>query len=98
MLEVIGPKRLRVFKALGNEKRARIINAIIELTANGEKPTFEKVRTKAGLGIGDMGYHLKILKSAGLVESTENGYVVSPVVFDLAEALFKHELKIREGV
>ncbi|RLG89971.1 MAG: hypothetical protein DRO36_06860 [Candidatus Hecatellales archaeon] len=85
-MEVIKPGMVKVFKALGNDKRAKIINAIAELTAEGEKATFDKVREKAGLGIGDMGYHLKVLKSAGIVGYVdEYGYVVSPMVFDLAE-------------
>ena len=85
-MEVINSEMVKVFKALGSDKRARIINTIIELTAEGEKATFDKVRERAGLGIGDMGYHLKVLKSAGIVRYVdERGYVVSPMVFDFAE-------------
>ena len=76
-------RMLKAFKALGNSKRFEIVNAIRDMRSRGERPTFDALMKALKLVPGDLGYHVKVLKEAGLIENGVDGYKLTP----LAETL-----------
>ena len=76
-------RMVKAFKALGNPKRLAIVNAIRDMRSRGERPTFDALMKALKLVPGDLGYHMKVLKEAGLIENGVDGYRLTP----LAETL-----------
>ena len=76
-------RMLKAFKALGNPRRFKIVNAIRDMRSRGERPTFDALMKALKLVPGDLGYHVKVLKEAGLIENSTDGYKLTP----LAETL-----------
>ena len=76
-------KMVKAFKALGNPKRLEIVNAIRGMRSRGERPGFDAIMKALKLVPGELGYHLKVLREAGLVENGADGYKLTP----LAETL-----------
>ena len=76
-------RMLKAFKALGNPKRFEIVNAIRDMRSKGERPTFDALMKALKLAPGDLGYHVKVLREAGLIENGVDGYKLTP----LAETL-----------
>ena len=76
-------KMVKAFKALGNPKRLEIVNAIRGMRSRGERPGFDAIMKALKTAPGELGYHLKVLREAGLVENGADGYKLTP----LAETL-----------
>ena len=76
-------RMVRAFKALGNPKRFEIVNLIRGMRSRGERPGFDALMKALKLAPGELGYHLKVLREAGLVENGADGYKLTP----LAETL-----------
>ena len=76
-------RMVKAFKALGNPKRLAIVNAIRDMRSRGERPGFDALMKALKLVPGDLGYHMKVLKEAGLIENGVDGYRLTP----LAETL-----------
>ena len=76
-------RMLKAFKALGNPKRFEIVNAIRGMRSRGERPGFDALMKALKLAPGELGYHLKILRDAGIVENGVDGYRLT----ELAETL-----------
>lgn len=76
-------RMLKAFKALGNPRRFKIVDAIRDMRSRGERPTFDALMKALKLVPGDLGYHVKLLKEAGLIENSADGYRLTP----LAETL-----------
>ena len=76
-------KMVKAFKALGNPKRLEIVNLIRDMRSRGERPGFDALMKALKLAPGELGYHLKILRDAGIVENGVDGYRLT----ELAETL-----------
>ena len=76
-------RMVKAFKALGNPKRLEIVNLIRDMRSRGERPGFDALMKALKLAPGELGYHLKILRDAGIVENGVDGYRLT----ELAEAL-----------
>ena len=76
-------RMVKAFKALGNPKRFEIVNAIRDMRSRGERPGFDALMKALKLVPGELGYHLKILRDAGIVENGVDGYRLT----ELAETL-----------
>ena len=76
-------KMIKAFKALGSPKRFEVVSAIRDMRSKGERPTFDALMKALKLVPGDLGYHVKVLKEAGLIENGVDGYKLTP----LAETL-----------
>ena len=76
-------RMVKAFKALGSPKRLEIVNAIRGMRSEGKRPTFDALMKALKLAPGDLGYHVKVLKEAGLIENGADGYKLTP----LAETL-----------
>jgi len=76
-------RMLKAFKALGNSRRFKIVSMIRDMRSRGERPTFDALMKALKLVPGDLGYHIKLLKEAGLIENSTDGYKLTP----LAETL-----------
>src|SRR5262249_13708544 len=77
----------RVGKAAGSAQRLEIL----ELLAQGER-TVESLAEEANLSLANASQHLKVLRSAALVEGRKEGLFVfyrlaDPVVFELSRAI-----------
>jgi DNA-binding transcriptional ArsR family regulator len=59
----------KVFKALGSGKRISILKAMMDGTR-----TFKQLREKLNIRDGTLGYHVKMLLDAGLIEHEGRGY------------------------
>lgn len=67
-METIYEKHSRVFKALCDEKRLRIL----EMLRSGEKCAC-KLLENLDIGQSSLSYHMKILVESGIVESRQEG-------------------------
>ena len=76
-------RMVKAFKALGNPKRLEIVNLIRDMRSRGERPGFDALMKALKLAPGDLGYHVKVLREAGLIENGVDGYKLTP----LAETL-----------
>ena len=76
-------RMVKAFKALGNPKRFETVNAIRDMRSKGERPTFDALMKALKMVPGELGYHLKVLREAGLIENGVDGYRLT----ELAEAL-----------
>lgn len=76
-METVYEERARVFKALGDERRQRIL----ELLGSGEKCACVLIEA-LGMPQSSLSYHMKILCASGIVVGREEGkcthYRISP--------------------
>jgi ArsR family transcriptional regulator, arsenate/arsenite/antimonite-responsive transcriptional repressor len=87
---------LRLFRALGDETRLRLIERLRE----GEQCVCD-LTDELEAGQSRLSFHLKTLKDAGLVTDRRQGrwvyYALNPDVFDALEGILG-ELKPRRGL
>lgn len=65
------PDPVEIFKALGDQNRLKIIKLILP---KGNKLCVGMLAQKLGVTQPSVSQHLKILKTAGLIEGEKNGY------------------------
>ena len=86
----VDERMVRAFKALGSPKRLAIIGAIRDLRSRGERPGFDAVMRALKLVPGELGYHLKVLREAGLIENGVDGYRLTEFAETLTGVLVNH--------
>ena len=96
-MEDVYAMRARVFKALCDERRQRIL----ELLRDGEKCACVLMEAM-DMPQSSLSYHMKILCDSGIVQSREEGrwthYRISPRGSESAIALLREMTTVREAV
>jgi len=80
---MMNERMVKAFKALGNPKRFETVNTIRDMRSRGERPGFDALMKALKMVPGELGYHLKVLREAGLIENGVDGYRLT----ELAETL-----------
>lgn len=80
------------FAAIGSEARLEVVRTLVR--AGNQGLTIGDIKSRTGMAASTLAHHLKILKSAGLIEQEKTGRsVINRAAFARLEALAGYILK-----